>query len=84
MGLPPRIHHRSPMGVKSEDNMKHSQYLISRRGFCLCCVGGASFAATGGWLTPRDAFAEARGLVSLIKGFGRGLADHHSPVAQQH
>ena len=40
--------------------------LLSRRGFCLCCVGGA-LAATGGWLTPRHAFAEARGLVSLIK-----------------
>jgi glyoxylase-like metal-dependent hydrolase (beta-lactamase superfamily II) len=39
----------------------------SRRGFCLCCVGGAAFAATAGWLTPRQAFAEARGLVSLIK-----------------
>jgi glyoxylase-like metal-dependent hydrolase (beta-lactamase superfamily II) len=41
--------------------------LLSRRGFCLCCAGGAGFAATGGWLTPRQAFAEARGLVSLIK-----------------
>ena len=40
---------------------------MSRRGFCLCCVGGAAFTATGGWLTPRAAFAEARGLVSLIK-----------------
>ena len=40
--------------------------LISRRGFCLCCAGGA-LAAAGGWLTPREAFAEARGLVSLIK-----------------
>ncbi len=39
---------------------------LSRRGFCLCCVGGAVAAATG-WLTPRQAFAEARGLVSLIK-----------------
>ncbi|MBR0854186.1 MBL fold metallo-hydrolase [Bradyrhizobium liaoningense] len=39
---------------------------LSRRGFCLCCVGGA-FAATTGWLTPRQAYAEARGLVSLIK-----------------
>jgi glyoxylase-like metal-dependent hydrolase (beta-lactamase superfamily II) len=39
---------------------------LSRRGFCLCCAGGI-FAATGGWLTPRQAFAEARGLVSLIK-----------------
>jgi glyoxylase-like metal-dependent hydrolase (beta-lactamase superfamily II) len=41
--------------------------LLSRRGFCLCCVGAATYAATGGWLTPRAAFAEARGLVSLIK-----------------
>jgi glyoxylase-like metal-dependent hydrolase (beta-lactamase superfamily II) len=41
--------------------------LLSRRGFCLCCVGSAAFAATNGWLTPREAFAEARGLVSLIK-----------------
>ena len=39
---------------------------LSRRGFCLCCVGAATYAATG-WLTPREAFAEARGLVSLIK-----------------
>jgi glyoxylase-like metal-dependent hydrolase (beta-lactamase superfamily II) len=39
---------------------------LSRRGFCLCCAGGI-FAATGDWLTPRQAFAEARGLVSLIK-----------------
>jgi glyoxylase-like metal-dependent hydrolase (beta-lactamase superfamily II) len=43
------------------------QKLLSRRGFCLCCVGGAAFAASNGWLTPRQAFAEARGLVSLIK-----------------
>jgi glyoxylase-like metal-dependent hydrolase (beta-lactamase superfamily II) len=40
--------------------------VLSRRGFCLCCAGGI-FAATGDWLTPRQAFAAARGLVSLIK-----------------
>jgi glyoxylase-like metal-dependent hydrolase (beta-lactamase superfamily II) len=40
---------------------------LSRRGFCLCCVGGVATAAAGAWLTPREAFAEARGLVSLIK-----------------
>jgi glyoxylase-like metal-dependent hydrolase (beta-lactamase superfamily II) len=40
---------------------------LSRRSFCLCCVGGAAYAATGGWLTPREAFAEARGLVSMFK-----------------
>jgi glyoxylase-like metal-dependent hydrolase (beta-lactamase superfamily II) len=48
--------------------MKSSkENLLSRRGFCLCCIGGAAFATTKGWLTPREAFAEARGLVSLIK-----------------
>jgi glyoxylase-like metal-dependent hydrolase (beta-lactamase superfamily II) len=40
---------------------------LSRRGFCLCCVGSATFAATGGWLTPRQAFAEARGIVDTIR-----------------
>ena len=39
----------------------------SRRGFCLCCIGGAAAAAAGAWLMPRQVFAEARGLVSLIK-----------------
>lgn len=39
---------------------------ISRRGFCLCCIGAAQ-ASLAGWLTPREAYAEARGLVSLIK-----------------
>ncbi len=41
--------------------------MMSRRGFCFCCLAGTSFAAAGGWLTPRQVFAEARGLVSLIK-----------------
>src|SRR5499425_2047538 len=40
---------------------------LSRRHFCLCCMTGAAFASTGGWLSPRQAFAEARGLVTLIK-----------------
>ena len=44
-----------------------SNPLLSRRGFCLCCAGGAAAAAAGASLTPRQAFAEARGLVSLIK-----------------
>jgi glyoxylase-like metal-dependent hydrolase (beta-lactamase superfamily II) len=38
--------------------------LMSRRGFCLCCIAAASGS---GWLTPRQAYAEARGLVTLIK-----------------
>ena len=51
---------------------------LSRRSFCLCCVGGAAFAATGGWLTPREAFAEARGLVSIFKDHAAvaGIATH--------
>jgi glyoxylase-like metal-dependent hydrolase (beta-lactamase superfamily II) len=48
------------MGVSKEK-------FLSRRGFCLCCVSGAAFGGTAGWLTPRQAYAEARGLVSLIK-----------------
>jgi len=47
--------------------MKTSRENLSRRHFCLCCAGAATFAATGGWLSPRQAYAEARGLVTLIK-----------------
>src|SRR5215813_533013 len=43
------------------------KHAFSRRQSCLCCMPGAAFAATGGWLTPRQAYAEARGLVTLIK-----------------
>jgi glyoxylase-like metal-dependent hydrolase (beta-lactamase superfamily II) len=44
-----------------------SDPLLSRRGFCLCCAGAAAAAAAKASLTPRQAFAEARGIVSLIK-----------------
>ncbi len=47
--------------------MSHAHSHMSRRQFCLCGVSAAVFTATGGWLTPREAFAEARGLVSLLK-----------------
>ena len=40
---------------------------LSRRKFCLCCVGATAFAASGGWLAPRQAFAEARNLVDLFR-----------------
>jgi len=43
------------------------QRSLSRRGFCLCCIGSATFAATGAWLTPSQVFAEARELVDLIR-----------------
>jgi glyoxylase-like metal-dependent hydrolase (beta-lactamase superfamily II) len=47
--------------------MTHQAKFFSRRGFCLCCMASATFATTGGWLSPRAAYAEARGLVTLIK-----------------
>jgi glyoxylase-like metal-dependent hydrolase (beta-lactamase superfamily II) len=62
-----RIRNGQPIDTESEDVMEFSrENLLSRRRFCLCCVGGA-YAAAAGWLTPREAYAEARGLVSLIK-----------------
>ena len=56
------MHNRIGAVMKSSEATQ-----LSRRNFCLCCVGAASYAATSGWLTPREAFAEARGLVTLIK-----------------
>src|SRR5262252_3519534 len=43
------------------------RHLLSRRGFCLCCLGPATFAATVGGLTPSQVFAEARNIVDLIR-----------------
>ncbi|MCK1656126.1 MBL fold metallo-hydrolase [Bradyrhizobium sp. 151] len=43
------------------------QHAMSRRSFCLCCMSAATFAATGGWLTPSQAFAEARNIVDMIR-----------------
>ena len=40
---------------------------MSRRGFCACCAGAAGFAATGGWLSPSQAYAKARSIVDLIR-----------------
>ena len=47
--------------------MSDDQQSFSRRGFCLCCVGTATFAATGGWLGPSQVFAEARNIVDMIR-----------------
>ncbi len=44
----------------------HHNRTLSRRGFCLCCLSAPVLAA-GGWLTPREAFAAAQGIVQLIK-----------------
>jgi len=49
----------------------------SRRRFCLCCIGSATFAATGGWLSPahRNMLIAIRETVALLKKQGRSLAD---------
>ena len=44
-----------------------SQHILSRRGFCLCCMAVTTVAVSGGWLTPRQAFAKARNIVDLIR-----------------
>src|SRR5262249_48788550 len=43
------------------------QNALSRRGFCLCCMATATFATTGGRLTPSRAYAEARNIVDLMR-----------------
>jgi glyoxylase-like metal-dependent hydrolase (beta-lactamase superfamily II) len=40
---------------------------LSRRGFCLCCMAASTFAATGGWLSPRQIFAKTQGIVDMIR-----------------
>jgi glyoxylase-like metal-dependent hydrolase (beta-lactamase superfamily II) len=44
-----------------------SQHAFSRRGFCVCCAAAAGFAATGGRLSPTEAYAEAGNIVDLIR-----------------
>jgi glyoxylase-like metal-dependent hydrolase (beta-lactamase superfamily II) len=39
--------------------------ILSRRGFCLCCLTASTVAAAGGWLSPRSALADG-GIVELI------------------
>jgi glyoxylase-like metal-dependent hydrolase (beta-lactamase superfamily II) len=43
------------------------QNTLSRRDFCLCCMAATTFAATGGWISPSQAFAEARNIVDAIR-----------------
>ena len=43
------------------------RHMISRRGFCICCAAVTAFAAKGGWLSPSEAYAEARNIVDMIR-----------------
>ena len=58
---------QSAGGKKGDVRMTLRPLHLSRRGFCLCCVATSGLSAAGGWLSPREAYAEARGLVTLIK-----------------
>jgi glyoxylase-like metal-dependent hydrolase (beta-lactamase superfamily II) len=42
-----------------------THHQLSRRGFCLCCLGAT--AAAGGWVTPREVFAQAGGIVDMMR-----------------
>jgi glyoxylase-like metal-dependent hydrolase (beta-lactamase superfamily II) len=54
--------------AKKELAMSFVQHrTLSRRGFCLCCVAAAGYTTTGGWLSPSQAYAEARNIVDLIR-----------------
>lgn len=57
------IKEKGQIGTSAES----ASTMLSRRGFCLCCVVATGFAATGGWLTPSQAFAEARNLVDVFR-----------------
>ena len=41
--------------------------MLSRRRFCLCCIASTGFAATGGWLSPNEVFAQARTIVDQMR-----------------
>ncbi|MHC2107180.1 MBL fold metallo-hydrolase [Methylobacterium sp.] len=41
-------------------------FSLSRRGFCLCCLSASALPTASGWLSPRSAFAQARGIVDTI------------------
>jgi glyoxylase-like metal-dependent hydrolase (beta-lactamase superfamily II) len=49
-----------------EAKMNH-HHTMSRRSFCLCCLGASTFAATGAWLTPSQVFAQARDMVNVMR-----------------
>lgn len=44
----------------------HNKTLL-RWGFCICCAAADSFGATGGSLSPSQAYARARNIVDMIR-----------------
>jgi glyoxylase-like metal-dependent hydrolase (beta-lactamase superfamily II) len=48
----------------------------TRRAFCLCCALAMTHAGAGGWLTPRDAAAQAQGIVDRFRAAAAGAPIH--------
>ena len=44
-----------------------SYHMLSRRGFCLCCIAATTVGVSGDWLTPREAYAGAKSIVEMIR-----------------
>jgi glyoxylase-like metal-dependent hydrolase (beta-lactamase superfamily II) len=44
-----------------------SPQILSRRWFCTCCAVAAGLTTGGGWLSPAEAYVEARNIVDLIR-----------------
>ncbi len=40
---------------------------LSRRGFCLCCLGATTCATSGKWLSPSEVYARSRNIVDNIR-----------------
>jgi glyoxylase-like metal-dependent hydrolase (beta-lactamase superfamily II) len=47
--------------------MPSSQFQLSHSGLCLCGTPDTTFGANGTWLSPKQSFAKARGIVETIK-----------------
>jgi glyoxylase-like metal-dependent hydrolase (beta-lactamase superfamily II) len=45
----------------------YARPVLSRRGFCLCCLAATAWSAGAGWLSPRETFARARTIVDAIR-----------------
>jgi glyoxylase-like metal-dependent hydrolase (beta-lactamase superfamily II) len=57
-----------PDKTAEEDTMTDGhRSRLARRGFCLCCIGASTVAVGGGWLSPREAFAQARNVVDSMR-----------------
>jgi glyoxylase-like metal-dependent hydrolase (beta-lactamase superfamily II) len=67
IGSPLSSHSAINTDARGTSMRTQPQSSLLRRNFCFCCVATTAFAATGGWLTPSEAFAQARAIVFFIQ-----------------